>query len=385
MKTKKILAVLLTAVLLFVFAGCGEEGDGNIVGKDFDLTEMTEFYCTYDSSTNPPEFRRYHFYRESEKYMFVYEEREGDHWPLTEEDISLFDKKEIHRTDWDVLMMCVSGGKVEKRKESTESGGRGPWYFLYWNGDKGENQVFSFDSQSSESSFNDLCEKLVDKKQYNASEVKGKTFVWEKEGFGGPFEISLFSDGTYQYSTGYLSSYIGMGDWTVEDGVLIMKGDSDFGETNVYKFRIRKDCISFIATDSSQFDGTGDNKVENGDNFNFEDVISDDYTVKSEDFYGKTYVSELSGISIKIEFKENGTYQYTIEPPLTTGSSSGSGNWDVMMGIMKLSNEDAECGETGEFRFKIEDNTLVFYGEGSNPQNFSFIVDGDVLTEEDKN
>ena len=41
--------------------------------------------------------------------------------------------------------------------------------------------------------------------------VAGKTFVWEKEGFGGDFTITLNADGTYQYYEGYLSSYIGFG------------------------------------------------------------------------------------------------------------------------------------------------------------------------------
>ena len=52
--------------------------------------------------------------------------------------------------------------------------------------------------------------------------VAGKTFVRENGGFGGDFTITLREDGTYEYYEGFLSSYIGTGTWTVEDGMLIL-------------------------------------------------------------------------------------------------------------------------------------------------------------------
>lgn len=42
-------------------------------------------------------------------------------------------------------------------------------------------------------------------------DISGKSFVWEKPGFGGDFTITLQKDGKYQYYAGFLSSYIGMG------------------------------------------------------------------------------------------------------------------------------------------------------------------------------
>ena len=59
-------------------------------------------------------------------------------------------------------------------------------------------------------------------------DVAGKTFVWEKEGAGGDFTITLNEDGTYEYYVGFLSSYIGSGNWTVEGSELTMTEKTGF-------------------------------------------------------------------------------------------------------------------------------------------------------------
>ena len=54
-----------------------------------------------------------------------------------------------------------------------------------------------------------------------------KLYVWDKPGFGGDFTITLNADGTYSYYAGYLSSYIGVGTWKSENGVLTISGEGD--------------------------------------------------------------------------------------------------------------------------------------------------------------
>ena len=81
--------------------------------------------------------------------------------------------------------------------------------------------------------------------------VAGKTFVRENGGFGGDFTITLREDGSYEYYEGFLSSYIGMGTWTVEDGVLILteQGGYDF----VYRFTVQDGALVYRAVGSSAF------------------------------------------------------------------------------------------------------------------------------------
>ena len=81
--------------------------------------------------------------------------------------------------------------------------------------------------------------------------VAGKTFVRENGGFGGDFTITLREDGSYEYYEGFLSSYIGMGTWTVEDGMLILteQGGYDF----VYRFTVQDGALVYRNAGSSAF------------------------------------------------------------------------------------------------------------------------------------
>lgn len=81
--------------------------------------------------------------------------------------------------------------------------------------------------------------------------VAGNTFVRENGGFGGDFTITLREDGSYEYYEGFLSSYIGMGTWTIEDGVLILteQGGYDF----VYRFTVQDGALVYRTAGSSAF------------------------------------------------------------------------------------------------------------------------------------
>ena len=92
--------------------------------------------------------------------------------------------------------------------------------------------------------------------------VGGNTYVWEKEGFGGDFTITLNEDGTYEYYVGFLSSYIGSGNWTVEGSELTMTETTGFDW--VYLFTVEDDTLVFVSEGSSEFTYV---KVEDGDRF----------------------------------------------------------------------------------------------------------------------
>lgn len=158
--------ILLAACLLFFLLPRGGDRTapppkGELtVGTDIAPGDITEFYYTYSASTDPPVYRRYRFYAEDGKTCFSHEVREGDHWPLREEDISVSGTKELTPEEWGEFLDCVKGGAVKKRAEDPADGSSGPWLYLYWTGDRGEYQEFSFPAYGDRLAFEALCLRL---------------------------------------------------------------------------------------------------------------------------------------------------------------------------------------------------------------------------------
>lgn len=153
-------AVVLLLLLLVVYMNGAV---GRTVGETVKLKDVTDFYFTYSTSTDPPLFQRYRFYlEENGKPVFYHEKREGDHWPLREGDVTLSGTKELTGEQWAAFFECLRGGRVRKRRESAESGSRGPWTYLYWRGDHGKIQEFTFPSPEARRTFEDMCLALVE-------------------------------------------------------------------------------------------------------------------------------------------------------------------------------------------------------------------------------
>ena len=91
---------------------------------------------------------------------------------------------------------------------------------------------------------------------------RDRVFVWEKEGFGSDFTIRLNDDGTYMYYAGALSSYIGSGRWSLQEGTVILSETS--GYDNVFRFAAVGNDLVFIKEGSSEFMYV---TVEDGDRF----------------------------------------------------------------------------------------------------------------------
>lgn len=80
------------------------------------------------------------------------------------------------------------------------------------------------------------------------------TYKYEGEGFGGDFTITLNADGTYSFSVGLLSSYMGMGSWYVAYGAVYMyEGDTGFDLS--FMFGIEEDSLIYLAGGSDPFPG----------------------------------------------------------------------------------------------------------------------------------
>ena len=152
-----IAAVIVVAVAVFAAKG----GRARTVGADIPLSDVTEFYYTVSASTNPAYWRQYRFYMEGEQWWFFHETRQGSQWPLTGADtVTDCGAQELSQQEYKQFVSSISGGKVTKRTENTESGGRGPWLYLYWKGDRGKYQQFSFADYSAQTAFEDFCAEL---------------------------------------------------------------------------------------------------------------------------------------------------------------------------------------------------------------------------------
>ena len=158
-----VIAGVLIVVLALSFTRQTENNYGGnkmTVGKNISVSDIYDFYYTYSTSTNPPEYLRYRFYSENGVYKFYFEKREGNRFPLTESDITASDTRVLTKEEWARFTSLIEGGKVTKRTEHTESGSSGPWLYLYWKGDKGKYQEFAFKSYEQQAEFESLCQSL---------------------------------------------------------------------------------------------------------------------------------------------------------------------------------------------------------------------------------
>ena len=78
-------------------------------------------------------------------------------------------------------------------------------------------------------------------------------YIYEEEGFGGDFYINIKEDGTFSYSVGMLSSYHGIGEWSLDGDVLRLK-DREYTTLKYDNyFKVKEDKLVFISKGSTNF------------------------------------------------------------------------------------------------------------------------------------
>ena len=180
--------IMSCLVMTGLIAGCGndQEDPGEMgiidsirnsgvktVGTDILPADITDFYYTEENINFNAYYLRYRFYIEDGKKYFFYDERkrDGEYGPATEADRIMSGSFEISDDVWDEFFESIKGGTVKKRTESADSGDSGPWTYLYWNGDKGKIQEYSFASQDSRNTFIEICRRLSED---NEASLDGK-------------------------------------------------------------------------------------------------------------------------------------------------------------------------------------------------------------------
>lgn len=167
---KKTAILLLCLLLMLPTAACKKAEPENaapkdgvyVVGEHIKPEQITDFYYTVATSTYPPHYYRYRFFVEDGAYKFFHEVREGDHFPLTEADATVSETIPLSAEQWNAFLDCVNDGKVIARQEHLNDGDDGPWLYLYWTGDPGDVQEFTFASYAARLAFEALCESLSD-------------------------------------------------------------------------------------------------------------------------------------------------------------------------------------------------------------------------------
>ena len=173
---KKGLTAIVGLLFVAILAGCGAKGkssdtpmtgSGKIIGKDIQTEDITDFYYTKENINYDAFYQRYRFYVEEGKRYFFHEtrERKNDYGPCTEEDTTQSGTIELTEDQWSGFTDLVSGGTVKAREDSADSGGSGPWLYLYWTNDQGKYQQFAFDSYETRTRFEEYCRSLVPERE----------------------------------------------------------------------------------------------------------------------------------------------------------------------------------------------------------------------------
>ncbi len=168
---KKIVIIAICLAMVLSLAGCAKGGSGmglfsgeKTVGKQIRKGDITDFYYTYSNINYNAFYQRYRFYTEDGKFMFFHEtrERKDEYGPTTEKDVTKTGTVELTDDQWTAFYKLLEGGTVVKRSESAASGGSGPWLYLYWKGDKGKIQEFTFTSLDRRGEFEEFCGSLAE-------------------------------------------------------------------------------------------------------------------------------------------------------------------------------------------------------------------------------
>lgn len=91
----------------------------------------------------------------------------------------------------------------------------------------------------------------VENAPVSEDDIKGRTYLYEGKGAGSGFTITIEDDGTFSYYEGFLSSYIGYGDWRLVGDVLVLEDRSGYDIIN--RFIVKKDHLVFVSEGSKGF------------------------------------------------------------------------------------------------------------------------------------
>ena len=365
---------IFAALLALLLGTTPAVSAGLTVGTDVAENAITDFYYTVDASYYPPHYQRYRFYREDGKKWIFHESRQGGGWPQTEENTVASGTLEITDETWAEFVACVEGGTVKAREEHLDDGDSGPWTYLYWTGDEGSIQEYSFASYGKQLEFEALCKRLA------------QNHVLTRFFFGrGGYMMPVYREVVLRNGRYYL----------MEDDEAIREFPPAFAE------ELEKLVSDYKLEDWNGFRGS-DPRVLDGEGFTLEISFADDVRVRAsgenkfpEGYHGAVsaiedvfrreemafiageYKYEKAGFGgdFIITLKADGTYTF-YEGALS--SYIGSGTWELWYGALYL-NEDTENGYDLRFAFGLDNDRLVYIASESSGFPYVKVSDGETF------
>ncbi len=370
--------LLLFAVLLLCGLAAGSRAEMT-AGTDITPEDVTDFYYTCSASTDPPFYLRYRFCVEDGKRLFYHEIREGGGWPQTEENITLSGTVELTETDWAAFFACIRGGKVSTRSDELQDGDSGPWMYLYWTGDKGQYQEFSFASLGKRLEFEELCSRLAQNHILTRFTVSRGGFMIPQS-----FEITL-QNGSYiirenedaprSMDPGLMTE---LQDAIRTYGIEAWNG---FHESNPNVLDGEGFWLELSFADGASVYASGDNAFPDSysDAMSCIDGILDREKMT---WLAGTYRYEGEGFGgdFSITLNADGTYTFC-EGPLS--SYLGMGTWNTWYNAVYMT-ENEETGFELEFMFGIEDGSLIYIAMGSDEFPYVRVSDGERFVRQDR-
>lgn len=83
-----------------------------------------------------------------------------------------------------------------------------------------------------------------------ADDLADQVYLYEKEGFGSDFYITLNADGSFEFYEGGLSSYIGTGTWELDGNAVTL---TTYDEMYVNHFTVEDGALVYQSADSTGF------------------------------------------------------------------------------------------------------------------------------------
>lgn len=127
---------------------------------DIYLEEITDFYYTAANSENNSGYLRYRFYVKDGSYFFSFDKRDANGNYAAAEGESGNGNVSLNTEERLAFFKLIQTGSIKARDESSESGGSGPWMYLYTE-KYPDGLVFHFASATEQTAFEEYCAELA--------------------------------------------------------------------------------------------------------------------------------------------------------------------------------------------------------------------------------
>lgn len=210
-----------------------------------------------------------------------------------------------------------------------------------------------------------ITDPLSDKEVYGGKIYRYSGNDPDKEFWMG-FCISLYDDGTYTWYEDLTSSYLGIGDYTIEDDVLTLIDDTSAGcDKRVNRFRMEGDNLYYIADGSDNFRM---HTLEDGEAFIMDDPA---YLYGEADYLKGGYVTvSLPGVVTATGFDDGVGYYVEIKDEY--------GNISGFSGLYQIYVDEGDEIKVGDkmavsFSVPFSDAEEFFESEFCSPTDSFFI------------